>query len=84
MAITTDERADLHRLLDLLPEEDVAAVEKLLRGLLVLRGGWTLEDAPEGEPFSPAEERAYRRAQADIEAGRVISHEEFKKRRGLA
>lgn len=74
----------LHRLIDDLPPSELAAAERFLEYLRdrgtdpVLRA---LESAPEDdEPETPEEAAAVQEAREDLMAGRVISHEEARRR----
>lgn len=82
MSVTVD-RVRLHQLVDALRERDLDTVHHMLRGLLGLDGDPVLNallNAPEDdEPVTPEEEAAVQRARADIDAGRVYSHEEAKR-----
>ena len=82
MSVTVD-RVRLHQLVDALRERDLDTVHHMLRGLLALDGDPVLNafvSAPEDdEPVTPEEEAAVQRARADIDAGRVHSHEEAKR-----
>jgi hypothetical protein len=82
MTVTT-ERTILYRLVDMLPERDLDAARRMLRGLLtpgedpVLRA---FLEAPEGdEDMSPEDLEALARGDADVAAGRVVSHKEARR-----
>jgi len=93
-------KADLHRLVDELPEDRAEAAQRILE---CLRGEkhdeltqallespddsllHTLAAAPEDdEAETPEEAQAVREAREDLAAGRVLSHEELKRRLGLS
>jgi len=77
------EKSTLYRLVELLPERDLATVEHVMRGLLALDGDPSLKalaDVPEDdEPITEEDILAEAEADADIAAGRVYSHEEAKR-----
>jgi predicted transcriptional regulator len=73
--MTTREMA--HKLIDDLPDSELKPVVELLasrRDPVIA----AFQDAPlEDEEISPEEEAAAAEGRADIEAGRVVSHEEM-------
>lgn len=73
------DRADLHRLIDELPKESLAAVARVLEALRdALAPTDPLALAPfDDEPLTPEEGAALEEADADIAGGDVLSHEEF-------
>lgn len=79
-------RDSLHRLVDTLPESELARAERVLEALrevaeLPYR---PLEDAPlDDEPETPEERAAVEEARRDVAAGRVVSHAEAMRRWGL-
>ena len=79
----TAERDILYRLVDLLPERDLDAARRMLRGLLtpeddpVLRA--FLEAPEEDEDMSARDLEALARGAADVVAGRMVSHEEARR-----
>jgi len=80
--MTTRELA--HKMLDDLPDSEMEPMVELIAS----RGGdpvmRMLDNAPEeDEEISPEEEAAAAEGRADIEAGRVVSHEEIKREFGL-
>lgn len=83
MATTDDLRADLRRLVDQLPEGELHAARRFLEYVLyhgdpVLRA---FKEAPlDDEPESEEERAAVEEARQDFAAGRVVSHEEVKRR----
>ena len=79
--MATKER--LYRLVEELSEEEVPAAEKALEGLRhpALRA---LAHAPaDDEPVTEADRRAMEEAEEDVRAGRLIPHEEVKRRLGI-
>ncbi|MDA1193109.1 MAG: hypothetical protein O3A46_15645 [Candidatus Poribacteria bacterium] len=84
--MATELRREIRQLVDALPEEDLLTVARMLKGLVFTDDEplYTLDSCPEGEPPSAEEEDAIHEAHTDIEAGRVYSHEDVKKRLGLS
>jgi hypothetical protein len=86
MAVTA-EKAILYRLVDMLPERDIDAARRMLRGLLIPDEDPVLRaflEAPEGdEDMSPEDLESLARGDADVAAGRVISDEELRRRLDL-
>lgn len=82
MAMIT-ERTTLYRLVDMLPERDLDAARRMLHGLLSSEDDPVLRafvEAPEGdEDMSPEDREALARGDADVAAGRLVSHEEAKR-----
>lgn len=78
-------RDTLHRLIDELPEEDLPAAERVLQGLRSTEApSIPLEAAPlDDEPDNDDFDGGLTAARADAEAGRVVPHEEVKRRWGL-
>jgi hypothetical protein len=82
MAVTY---ADLHHLVDELPERALADAQRLLEALKA-RGGVdpvlrALLTAPlDDEPETAEERAAVEEGKADLAAGRVVSHEEARRR----
>jgi len=79
-------RDTLHRLIDELPEEDLSTAERVLQGLRATAAPphvppqqAPIDDEPDDDDF----DGGLTAARADIEAGRVVSHEEVKRRWGL-
>jgi hypothetical protein len=71
-------RESLHELIDRIPEEEIAAAQRLLE---VLAGSAAFRAArsapPDDEPVTVGDAEAITRAQRDIQAGKVVSHEEI-------
>jgi hypothetical protein len=79
-------RDNLHRLVDILPESELERAERVLEALRQVAEPpyRPLESVPlDSEPVTPAERAAVDEARSDVAAGRVISHEEAKRRWGL-
>ena len=78
-------RQRLHLLIDQLPDHDIPTIERVLEAFFDSNTspGWSIDDAPEGEPDSPEEAVLVAEAYEDIRAGRVVSHEEIKREFGL-
>ena len=74
-------RERLHRLIDVLPDDELERMERVLVGETNGSNGTTLADAPyDDEPLTPEDVAALSEARADIAAGRVVSHEEARHR----
>ena len=79
-------RDNLHRLVDTLPESELERADRVLGALRQIRepSYRPLEDAPLDDEAEPPEERAaVEEARSDVAAGRVITHDEAKRRWGL-
>lgn len=79
-------RATLHRLVDALPEEDLATAGRLLVGLTATADAAEralLLAPPDDEPETAEEREAVEEALRDLRAGRTVPHEEVKRRLGL-
>ena len=78
-------RDSLHRLVNELPEEDLPTAERVLQALSetapphVSLDAAPFDDEPDDDDF----DGGLSEARADAEAGRVVSHEEVKRRWGL-
>ncbi|HZR99123.1 MAG TPA: hypothetical protein VFE37_10475 [Chloroflexota bacterium] len=72
----------LHRVIDTLPDSELEAAARLLAGLgiddPVLRA--VLAAPIDDEPETPEEAAAVQQARDDLAAGRVVSHEEARRR----
>ncbi|MEX2528330.1 MAG: hypothetical protein WEA09_11890 [Gemmatimonadota bacterium] len=79
-------KEQLQRLVDNLPQEDVARATEALERLRVARVRLALANAPEDdEPWTEADERAVQEAEEDLRRGeRPIPMEEVKRRLGIA
>ena len=79
-------RDHLHRLVDTLPESELERAERVLEALRQVAEPYyrPLEDAPlDDEPETAEEREAVEEARSDVAAGRVIPHEDVKRRWGL-
>jgi hypothetical protein len=84
-ALPAKEREEAHRLLDLVPDEDLPTVRRMLRGLAregacPERGGWeaALDAAPEDdEPVSTEESEQVSRGVAETRRGEAIANDAF-------
>jgi hypothetical protein len=79
-------RDHLHRLVDTLPESEIERAERVLEALRLVADPpyRPLEDAPfDDEAETPEERAAVAEARGDVAAGRVVSHEEARRRWGL-
>ena len=78
-------RDSLHRLVNELPEEDIPTAERVLQALRetgptrVSLDAAPFDDEPDDDDF----DGGLSEARADARAGRVVSHEEVKRRWGL-
>jgi predicted transcriptional regulator len=76
-------RDTLHQLVNELPEEDLPTAERVLQALSATPHV-SLNDAPlDDEPDDDDFDGGLTEARADAEAGRVVPHEEVKRRWGL-
>jgi hypothetical protein len=77
-------RESLHELIDRIPEEEIAAAQRFLE---VLAAGAAFRAArsapPDDEPITSGDAEAIARAQRDIQAGKVVSHEEILREFGV-
>ena len=75
----------LHKLVDELPEEDISTARRVLQALSTAAAPHvSLDEAPfDDEPDDDDFDGGLTEARADVEAGRVISHDEVKRRWGL-
>jgi len=79
-------RDNLHHLVDALPENELERAERALEALRQEADPTyrPLEDAPfDNEPETPDERAAVEEAHRDVAAGRVLPHDEAKRRWGL-
>jgi predicted transcriptional regulator len=78
------DRNSLHRLIDRIPDADLLAARRFLEYLAVSPALRAVQTATlDDEEVTRADEESMARAQADIEAGRVTSHEEVLREFGL-
>jgi hypothetical protein len=75
----------LHQLVDELPADEISTAERILQALSATAAPHVpLEGAPlDTEPDDDDFDGGLTEARADAEAGRVVSHEEVKRRWGL-
>jgi hypothetical protein len=75
----------LHQLVDELPAEDISTAERILQALSATAPSHVpLDEAPfDTEPDDDNFDGGLAEARADAEAGRVVPHEEVKRRWGL-
>jgi hypothetical protein len=74
-------RDHLHRLVDTLPESELGRAERVLEALVAVPPYRPLEDAPlDDEAETPEERAAVAEARGDVAAGRVVPHEEARRR----
>lgn len=77
-------KPQLHDLIERLPEKEVATVYRLLAGLLADPLWITSVTAPDDdEPYTPEQQARDAEAQATIDRGEGIPHEEVLKEFGL-
>jgi hypothetical protein len=78
-------RQILHQLVDELPADDISTAERVLQALSVTVAPHVpLGEAPfDVEPDDDDFDGGLTEARADAEAGRVVPHEEVKRRLGL-
>jgi hypothetical protein len=77
------ERERLHALIDKLPEDELLAALRFLEhlGTEDMEPLWSLSDAPaDDEPFTADDEAALAEAERDLAEGRVVSHDEARRR----
>ncbi|HVT60665.1 MAG TPA: hypothetical protein VHR45_19985 [Thermoanaerobaculia bacterium] len=78
-------RAELHALLDALPEADLPAAERLLRTLRHDPVLQALENAPvDDEADNDDFDGGFSEARAEVAAGQGMTSEELRRRQGLA
>jgi hypothetical protein len=77
-------REPLHQLIDRIPEEDLPAARRFLEYLATDPAYRAAFSAPtDDEPVSEEDAAAVERAQAEIRAGKVVSHDEILREFGL-
>ncbi len=77
------ERERLHTLIDTLPEDELQAALRFLEylGTEGMPSLYSLRDAPaDDEPLTTADEAALAEAETDVAEGRVVSHDEARRR----
>jgi hypothetical protein len=71
-------REVLHNLIDRIPEAEISAAQRFLEYLAstpAFRAA--ILASPDDEPVTPGDAEAIARARADIESGRIVSHDEI-------
>ena len=77
-------REALHELIDRLPEDEIAAAQRFLAYLAtgaLFRA--THSAPPDDEPVTRGDMESIARARSDVQAGRVVSHEEILREFGV-
>jgi hypothetical protein len=75
------ERERLHSLIDTLPDTEVHAALRFLEYLESEGASFPLEGAPlDDEPLTAEEKEALAEAERDLNEGRLVSHEEARRR----
>jgi hypothetical protein len=70
-------REALHELIDRIPERDIVAAQRVLEHLTRSAPFRAAMSAPaDDEPVTAGDAEAIARAQLDLQAGRVVSHDE--------
>jgi hypothetical protein len=80
-------RDRLHRLIDEVPEAELPGALRMVEEFLAARVAGSEElprvetnGSDDGEPLTPEDEAALEEAYADVAAGRLVSHEEARRR----
>jgi len=77
-------RDTLHSLIDRIPEREITAAGLFLQYLAAHPAYRSAMSAPpDDEPVTPADRQAFQRANDDVQAGRLVSHEEVLREFGL-
>jgi len=79
-------RETLYQLIDQLPEEDLSTAKRILQALSETTAPpqVSLDEAPlDDEPAEDDFDGGLKEARADADGGRVVTHEEMKRRWGL-
>lgn len=77
-------REALHELIDRLPESQIVAAQRALERLATDTGFRAAMSAPpDDEPITAGDAEAIARAQRDIQAGMVVSHNEILREFGI-
>jgi predicted transcriptional regulator len=77
-------REALHELIDRIPESEIVAVQRALERLArdaAFRSA--LSSSADDEPVTAGDDDAMARARADVQAGRVVSHDEVLREFGM-
>ncbi|MGD0301309.1 MAG: hypothetical protein ABSE86_29885 [Bryobacteraceae bacterium] len=71
-------REQLHTLIDRIPENEISAAQRFLEYLASTAAfRAAILASPDDEPVTQGDAEAIARARADIEAGRIVSHDEI-------
>jgi hypothetical protein len=77
-------REALHELIDRIPEGEIVAAQRFLEYLATSAAfRATLSAPPDDEPITRGDAESIARAQGDLRAGRVVSHEEVLREFGV-
>jgi hypothetical protein len=77
-------RESLHELIDRIPEEQIAAAQRFLEALATSAAFRAARSAPsDDEPITSGDAEAIARSQRDIQAGKVVSHEDVLREFGV-
>ena len=77
-------RESLHELIDRIPEEEIAAAQRFLEVLATSAALRAARSAPpDDEPITSGDADAIALAPRDIQAGKVVSHEEILREFGV-
>jgi hypothetical protein len=77
-------RETLHELIDRIPEGEIAAAQRFLEYLATSPAfRATLSAPPDDEPITSGDVESIARAHRDIQAGKVVSHEEILREFGV-
>ena len=71
-------REKLHLLIDRIPEAEISAAQRFLEYLASTAAfRAAILSSPDDEPVTAGDAEGIARARADIEAGRIVSHDEI-------
>ena len=77
-------REALHELIDRIPENDIVAAQRVLEHLARSASFRAAMSAPaDDEPVTAGDAEAIARAQRDLQAGRVVSHDDILREFGI-
>lgn len=77
-------REVLHELIDRIPDSEIAVAQRVLERLArdaAFRAA--MSAPPDDEPVTAGDEEAVARARRDLQAGRVVSHDEILREFGI-
>jgi len=78
------DRGPLHNLIERIPETEIPAAKRFLEYLVASPALRAAQLAPiDDEPVTAADETAIAQAKADVEAGRIATHDEVLREFGL-